>query len=79
MTRKQLTDEWRKQLRRGDLVEYEGNILPVLGYAASLDSNGNPMVEIAWNNKVLSPISGYLAVSRTELNLPARDEEQLDQ
>ena len=79
MTRKKLIQEWRKLLSRGDLVRYGEDILPVLGHAAMLDSNGNQMIEIAWNNKRLSPLSGYLAVSRDELDFPSLYDEEMSE
>ncbi len=70
MRQERLIQTWRKGLKVGDAIHYKGHDLSVLGFASSLDSNGCEMVEIAWNNKLMSLISGYLAVSRDELEMP---------
>lgn len=44
----------------GDTVTWLGEEYEVLGYAASRDANGTPLIEIAWDNYAVSP-TGYLA------------------
>lgn len=47
----------------GDDVVYGLSEYKVLGFAASLDEHGRPLVELAWDNYGVSP-TGYLAVDR---------------
>lgn len=57
-----------KTIRVGDRVIYQGETYEVLGFAASEDSEGNKLIEIAWNDYELSP-TGYLAVPKNDLEL----------
>lgn len=54
-------------MKVGDNVIYEGREYKVLGFAASEDSQGQKLVEIAWDDYQVSPTSGYLAVPRANL------------
>lgn len=51
----------------GDKVVWLGEKYKVLGYAASKNAKGVPLIEIAWNNYRISP-TGYLAVPEAELS-----------
>jgi hypothetical protein len=55
----------------GDIVTLEGQTFTVLGHAASVDSKGRELIEIAWGDLSASP-TGYLAVSQDELVLRFR-------
>ena len=45
----------------GTIVIYKEKEYKVLGHAAREDQDGNPFIEIAWNNQELS-LTGYFAV-----------------
>jgi len=54
------------QIDIGDKVNCDGKEYTVLGFAASEDDDGFPLIEIAWNDQDASP-TGYLAVPRSDL------------
>lgn len=54
------------KLKIGEPVRYKGKVYSVLGFAASTDSKGRKLIEIAWNDFDAS-ITGYLAVERAAL------------
>jgi hypothetical protein len=60
------------KLEIGQSVIFEDRKFTILGFAASKDINGNPLIEIAWNDFSVSP-TGYLAVSELDIKFVKRE------
>ena len=61
-------DLFKLNISLGDTVIYRDKKYKVLGYATSVDDDGFPMIEIAWNDYSISK-TGYLAVSKRLLTV----------
>ena len=61
-----LVDQIKDIPKIGQLIVFEGKTYKILGYSSSIDDDGDPLLEIAWDDYRLSP-TGYIAVNKKDV------------